>query len=95
MIVLFFLYSDVNECDEQTSNCVQVCTNNVGSYECSCYSGYTYGSVANTCTLGKLQPKYWFKQYLFEKFYKYVIYRVMGYDLVQSTKACRDHLLTV
>jgi len=34
------LLSDVNECDT-SSPCQQTCTNTLGSYQCSCNSGYT------------------------------------------------------
>ena len=50
---LFFHFSDINECDEQISGCSQVCTNNLGSFACSCYPGYTYDSGTNTCTQGR------------------------------------------
>ena len=32
---------DVNECSSNKSGCDQVCTNTLGSYRCSCNSGYT------------------------------------------------------
>ena len=50
---LFIPLSDINECDEQISGCSQVCTNNPGSFNCSCYQGYTYDSGTNTCTQGR------------------------------------------
>ena len=31
---------DVNECEEGTSGCQQMCNNTIGSYVCSCYPGY-------------------------------------------------------
>ena len=33
--------SDVNECSNGNGGCYQTCTNNAGSYTCSCGSGYT------------------------------------------------------
>lgn len=34
------LSSDYDECVANTSQCNQLCTNTLGSYNCSCYSGY-------------------------------------------------------
>ena len=33
-------YTDSNECDRNNGGCGQVCSNTVGSFECSCNSGY-------------------------------------------------------
>ena len=33
-------YIDIDECDEDTHNCTQMCTNTIGSYVCSCEPGY-------------------------------------------------------
>jgi len=38
---MFLIVADVDECAEQNSGCLQNCTNNVGNYMCSCFSGYT------------------------------------------------------
>ena len=35
---------DINECAYKNGNCEQVCTNTVGSFVCSCYSGFTLSS---------------------------------------------------
>ena len=32
---------DTNECDSNNDGCSQSCTNSVGSYHCSCTTGYT------------------------------------------------------
>ena len=38
----FCLYSsDVNECASNNGGCEQICTDNVGSFECSCRPGFT------------------------------------------------------
>ena len=47
---LTVLYSsfdvDINECDTNNGGCTQVCTNNVGSYACSCdQTGYVLFDV--------------------------------------------------
>ena len=31
---------DIDECAELTSGCDQICTNTIGSFQCSCYPGY-------------------------------------------------------
>ena len=31
---------DIDECTGNTHGCDQVCNNTIGSYECSCYTGY-------------------------------------------------------
>ena len=31
---------DINECNEETSGCNQICNNTNGSYTCSCLPGY-------------------------------------------------------
>ena len=33
--------SDVNECASNGGGCEQICTDNVGSFECSCRPGFT------------------------------------------------------
>ncbi len=41
MCVKNFIYLiDVNECLEASSVCDQLCTNNIGSFTCSCNTGY-------------------------------------------------------
>ena len=35
---------DINECAYNNGGCEQVCVNTVGSFVCSCYSGYTLSS---------------------------------------------------
>ena len=38
---LFIIFcTDVNECAIDNGGCEQVCNNTVGSYYCSCHSGY-------------------------------------------------------
>ena len=33
--------SDINECDNNNGGCSHVCTNSIGSFACSCDSGYS------------------------------------------------------
>ena len=40
---------DVNECSRNSSNCSQVCINNVGGFSCACYDGYTLNTDKATC----------------------------------------------
>ena len=40
---------DVNECETNPPPCGQICRNTVGSYVCSCVSGYTLAEDGLTC----------------------------------------------
>lgn len=40
---------DVNECTDNTSGCVQTCTNTDGSYMCSCRAGYRLNANRHFC----------------------------------------------
>jgi len=44
--------SDVDECEMNT--CDQLCTNFVGSYNCSCYSGYRLENDTKCVAEGQL-----------------------------------------
>ncbi|KAI6653399.1 hypothetical protein LOD99_3618 [Oopsacas minuta] len=49
---------DIDECSLNSSNCSQICTNTVGSYNCSCNPGYTLDSDMYTCSgVNKLVPQ--------------------------------------
>ena len=41
---------DIDECALNTDNCEHNCVNTVGSYTCSCKSGYTETSDGIHCT---------------------------------------------
>jgi hypothetical protein len=41
--------TDVDECNQGTSKCQQICVNTVGSYQCKCNAGYRL-STSFTCT---------------------------------------------
>ena len=47
--LFMYLFSDINECTSNNGYCGQVCINTVGSYTCSCYSGYELNTDARTC----------------------------------------------
>ena len=44
-----YTFSDVNECSTNKGGCNQVCTNNIGSFVCSCNTGYELESDERTC----------------------------------------------
>ena len=41
--------TDLNECATANGGCAQTCTNSVGSYSCSCASGYTLDANGHSC----------------------------------------------
>ena len=45
--------SDINECVLGTSDCTQLCNNTVGSYVCSCNTGYTLDPNNNHACYGE------------------------------------------
>ena len=46
---VLLLCSDVNECMLGSDSCEHNCSNTVGSYTCSCNSGYTLNRDGHTC----------------------------------------------
>ena len=44
------VYIDVNECVEGTDFCEHNCINNIGSYSCSCYTGYQESDDGYHCS---------------------------------------------
>ena len=49
ILVQYCYYADINECSEESHNCDQTCSNTVGSFTCSCRSGYTLDSDGRRC----------------------------------------------
>ena len=47
--------TDINECAIHNGNCSQICTNEMGSYTCSCISGYALNADKSACN-GMLYP---------------------------------------
>ena len=45
-----FTFLDINECNQGNGGCEHTCTNTVGSYYCTCYTGYTLNKNGRTCT---------------------------------------------
>lgn len=41
--------TDINECDEALHNCQHICTNDVGSFNCSCYTGFSFEDNTSKC----------------------------------------------
>ena len=41
---------DINECTEGAHDCDHICTNNEGSYTCSCSRGYSLAGDGKSCT---------------------------------------------
>ena len=40
---------DIGECDLNIDNCDQLCVNELGSYHCECYSGYSRENSTSSC----------------------------------------------
>ena len=41
--------TDIDDCTVNNGNCDQVCTNTVGSFNCSCNGGFTLNADGATC----------------------------------------------
>ena len=49
-LLIIFLITDNNECDTDNGGCSQICTDIIGSYKCSCNTGYNLGDDNHGCT---------------------------------------------
>ena len=49
MIMYICFYSDIDECNNGTHNCSQMCTNTNGSFTCGCNNGYLLDLDEVTC----------------------------------------------
>ena len=49
IIVYLYHIIDINECATNNGGCAQTCNNTVGSYQCSCGTGYTLNSDGHAC----------------------------------------------
>lgn len=47
---IYFSVLDINECATNNGNCLQLCSNTVGSYYCSCLTGYRLLADNRTCS---------------------------------------------
>ena len=50
MIKITYDGTDINECASQNGGCEQNCQNTIGSYSCSCLTGYLIDSNGYNCT---------------------------------------------
>ena len=41
LLAHYLFFADIDECFEKTDRCDHKCMNTIGSYKCSCQSGYT------------------------------------------------------
>ena len=46
---MFYPFQDIDECTEGTDRCEQNCHNNVGSYTCTCNTGYRLNANGYGC----------------------------------------------
>lgn len=53
MVFLEFI-PDINECDEGTHSCGQICHNSLGSYGCGCNYGFILDTDGQSC-IGNLE----------------------------------------
>ena len=49
MLIIHLFKTDIDECAVGIDSCAHTCTNTVGSYTCSCRSGYRLASDGWTC----------------------------------------------
>ena len=48
-IYLTFMFTDIDECQDDTNICQQGCINTDGSYNCYCWNGYELTSDEYSC----------------------------------------------
>lgn len=58
-ITLYNHVLDIDECSEDSDGCEQNCANTVGSYTCSCNTGYNLASDGRSCTGGTRIIQQW------------------------------------
>ena len=46
---MFFPHVDTDECDTSNGGCSQTCTDNDGSFDCSCSAGFRLAADDRTC----------------------------------------------
>ena len=63
MFISCVLRTDIDECTEGTHQCDHNCSNNVGSYTCSCRTGYRLAADGRSC-VGKKTPQHLLRCYV-------------------------------
>ena len=49
LLAMAITLSDIDECSEQSDDCVQNCKNVIGSYVCGCDEGYSLNDDGHSC----------------------------------------------
>ena len=49
VIVITFVFTDEDECAIENGGCEQICTNSVGSFQCSCEGGHKLAPDGKAC----------------------------------------------
>ena len=47
---LYIVSTDIDECSIGSNSCSQLCQNTIGSFDCSCQTGYIIGEDNKTCS---------------------------------------------
>ena len=55
IMYLFSLFSDIDECKNNSGGCDHMCNNVIGSYSCECSKGYQLDRDGLTCLGEKLK----------------------------------------
>lgn len=71
----FFFLLDINECTTGSNRCSQNCHNAVGSYACSCYSGYRLNSDRISCRGKAMNYSFFVKASVFMPIILIFLYR--------------------
>ena len=50
VFIVTLLLPDINECDSINGGCEQICTNAIGSFACSCGTGYLLNGNGFNCS---------------------------------------------
>ena len=48
--IVYFTFTDINECAESNGGCSHNCNNTEGSFECSCRDGYILDGDGKNCS---------------------------------------------
>jgi len=49
-LLLYYFVEDINECGINNGNCESTCLNLIGSFACSCPSGFILDNNGRTCS---------------------------------------------